>query len=93
MTNYQVQRQHEKCARIIGLAIQAKTRACEFQAEMNKLRTSHTSLASNGESIWTYQQKFRIWMSAYERLKRYYHKQLQLLVGDEFVNINSLATI
>jgi predicted PolB exonuclease-like 3'-5' exonuclease len=93
MTNYQVQKQHEKCAKIMGLAIQAKTRANKYLVEWNKLRTSNTYQSANSEVIWQAHHKQRMWMKAYERLKSYYARQVMLLVGDEFVSINSLATI
>lgn len=93
MTNYEVKQQHEKCAKIIGLAITAKTRSNKYQVEVNKLKLSQAPNNQAGESIWILSQKHRFWMAAYERLKKYYTRQMMMLVGDDFVSINSLATI
>lgn len=93
MTNYEVQRQHEKCARIIALAIQAKTRSNKYRVDMNKLKTGGTIHNQHGESIWIVNQKYRFWMTAYERLKKYYVRQMMVLVADDYVHVNSLATI
>jgi hypothetical protein len=93
MTNYQVQQQHEKCARILALAIVAKTRSNKYLVEVNKLKTSQAPNNQAGESIWICSQKHRFWMKAYERLKGYYSKQMLKLIGDDYVSINSLATI
>ena len=93
MTNSQIKQQHEKCACIITMSIKAKARANKYLIEVNQLVARGVTNNAVGESIWQLRASHRQWMQVYERLKRYYHKQLEKLVGDDYVHINSLATL
>ncbi len=93
MTNSQIKQQHEKCARIIGLSIQAKTKANKYLAEVNRLTALGTSNNAIGESIWQLRSSHRYWMRIYERLKAYYRKQMQQIIGEDYVHVNSLSTL
>jgi len=93
MTNSQIKQQHEKCAKIIDLSVKAKTRANKYLAEVNQLVSRGVSNNAVGESVWQLKASHRQWMQIYERLKRYYRNQLQLIIGEDYVNVNSLATL
>lgn len=91
LSNTQRIRQHEKCACILELAIRAKNMANKHRADANMIRAGIGANPFN--SLTACEQKYRWYMTVYERIKGYYSRQLQELIGEDYISVNTLATI
>lgn len=93
LSNSEAKKQHEKCAGILCVAMQAKVVANRNLSVVNRLVEQGKAYDGYGVSIYEFRNNHRNYQYIYERLKKYYNKELQKLISDDYVSVNSLATL
>ncbi|WPV66320.1 hypothetical protein [Chitinophaga sp. LS1] len=93
LSNSQLIKQHEKLSCILSLAIRAKNKASKAMVEVNRLKASGRAINDIGESIFQIDRAYRDGMYVYQRLMRYYRRQLEKVIGENYIYVNSLATL
>ncbi|MVT11341.1 hypothetical protein GO493_23940 [Chitinophaga sp. ysch24] len=60
---------------------------------VNRLTSQGRAYDGFGHSIYEFRSEQRRWQQIYERVKKYYSNQLLKLISEDYVNVNSFATL